>query len=133
MSIRANTSRASLGNALPVSVLVSVDFSLCFVGVRSAARSESCRDPIDTEDFCLVTFWCATLQNNLVGINSEVSYQLDHAPTGSPYSNCAALGTETASHQFRRIFFAFILCWSPSQPGCERQCRSTISENPVLK
>ena len=93
-----NSDTADL-NAFPVSVLVSVGFSLYFVGVRSAARSESCRDSIDTEDFRLVTFWCATLRNDLVGINSEVSYQLDHAPTGSSHSNCTYVGNRNEVHQ----------------------------------
>jgi hypothetical protein len=127
-----NSDTADL-NAFPVSVLVSVGFSLYFVGVRSAARSESCRDPIDTEDFRLVTFWCATLRNDLVGINSEVSYQLDHAPTGSIHSNCPTSGTEAASRQFRRIFCAQSSAGLPPLTRYERQYSSMISEKPVLK
>jgi hypothetical protein len=37
---------------------------------------------MNTGNFRCAAFSCSALQNGLVGINSEVSYQLDHAPAG---------------------------------------------------
>ena len=47
---------------------------------------------MNTSDFRYSAFLCAAMQNGLVGINSEVSYQLDHAP--------AAYGTDERAEGF---------------------------------
>jgi hypothetical protein len=64
----------------PVSVLVSVGFAIRRSLMRVAARERTYGRLINTCAFRLPAFRCRTVRNGLVGINSEVSYQLDHAP-----------------------------------------------------
>jgi len=67
-----------------VSVLVSVRFAGPFVLLRGDAGAPIQESPIKRAFF--VVERCAAglfvcLQNGFVGINSEVPYRLDHAPT----------------------------------------------------
>jgi len=63
-----------------VSVVVSVEFSFYFAWVRGVAEKDWQRTRVNTGDFRRGSLSCAALHNAFVGINSEVSYQLDHAP-----------------------------------------------------
>jgi hypothetical protein len=80
-----------------VSVLVSVGFSICFAGVRGAARSDSVRTVVNTGDLRCAALACSAVPQGLVGINSAVSYRLDHAPSGAPlYPSAPTCEVETA-------------------------------------
>lgn len=59
-----------------VSVLVLVGFSFPFATLRGVVWFESSGSRIKTGDFRCVAFTCGTVPKGLVGINSEVSYQL---------------------------------------------------------
>jgi len=70
-----------------VSVLVSVEFSFRFAWVRGVAGEDCHRTRVNTSDFRLGSVSCAALHKAFVGINSEVSYQLDHAPFPKSYND----------------------------------------------
>src|SRR5579862_3219542 len=72
--------------------------------LRFATNPKSCRDAHGTIG------WGGWTRTNTVLINSEVSYQLDHAPTGSPHSTRTTSGTETVSHQLPTDFCASSSC-----------------------
>src|SRR5579862_6581959 len=61
--------------------------------LRFATNPKTCRDANGTIG------WGGWTRTNTVLINSEVSYQLDHAPTGSSHSNCTYLGIEAKSYR----------------------------------
>ena len=60
---------------------MSVRFAIQCGLTRAAAGSDIHGSHINTGDFCFRACGCATVQDGLVRINSEVSYQLDHAPS----------------------------------------------------
>jgi hypothetical protein len=61
--------------------------------------TDSAESLVNTVCFRSSAFWCATLRSGFVRINSEVSYQLDYAPTGSSHSNCTYVGNRNEVHQ----------------------------------